>query len=288
MKYKDRQGNLIIKETGQDKFLKKLYTTVVGRFFVRILITKPITSICGFFLNRKISTLFINRFIKNNNIDMSQYEERKFKSYNDFFTRQIKEGKRPLNESPEVLISPSDGNATVVPIGEDTLFSIKNTQYTLAQLLRDEKLAEDFKGGFCYIIRLAVDNYHRYCYSCDGVKSKNVHLKGVLHTVNPIAAEHRPIYKENTREFTVIESEQFGKLIQMEVGALVVGKIVNYHKDEYKHRKSEEKGMFEFGGSTIIVLVEKDKVLPDQELLDNTLADNETIVRCGERLGGKA
>ncbi len=285
MKYKDRQGNLIIKETGQDKFLKKLYTTVLGRVFVRILITKPITSICGFFLNRKISTLFIKRFIKNNNIDMSQYEERKFKSYNDFFTRQIKEGKRPINESPNVLISPSDGNATVVPIGEDTVFSIKNTQYTLAQLLRDEKLAEDFKGGFCYIIRLAVDNYHRYCYSCDGVKSENVHIKGVLHTVNPIAAELRPIYKENTREFTLIESDKFGKLIQMEVGALVVGKIANYHKGTYKHRKGEEKGMFEFGGSTIIVLTQKGQIKPSPDILANSGEDCETIVKMGEEIG---
>lgn len=285
MKYKDRQGNLIVKETGQDKFLKKLYTTVIGRFFVRILITRPVTSICGFFLNRRISALFINRFIKNNDIDMSQYEERKFKSYNDFFTRKIKEGKRPIDDSPNVLISPADGNATVVPIGDDTLFSIKNTQYTLSQLLKDEKLAGDFKGGYCYIIRLAVDNYHRYCYSCNGVKSANVYLKGALHTVNPVAAELRPIYKENTREFTVIESDKFGKLVQMEVGALVVGKIVNYHKDAYKHSKGEEKGMFEFGGSTIILITQKDKIKPSPDIIANSGEDCETIVKMGEAIG---
>ena len=84
-----------------------------------------------------------------------------------------------------------------------------------------------------------------------------------------------------------MKTENFGEVTQVEVGAMMVGRIVNNH-GAGRFKRGEEKGKFEFGGSTIIVLVEKDKVLPDQELLDNTLADNETIVRCGERLGGKA
>ena len=70
MKYKDRSGNLIERETGQDRFLKKLYTKAIGRFFVRILITRPVTLVCGFFLNRRISAAFIKGFIKNNNIEI--------------------------------------------------------------------------------------------------------------------------------------------------------------------------------------------------------------------------
>ena len=285
MKYKDRNGNLIERETGQDTFLKKLYTKAMGRFFVRILITRPVTLVCGFFLNRRISATFIKGFIKNNNIDMSQYEERKFKSYNDFFTRRIKEGKRPISDNENALISPSDGNATAVSISDDTVLSIKGTEYTLAELLRDDNLAQKFSGGTCYIIRLAVDNYHRYCYSCDGKKGQNVKIKGVLHTVNPVAAEHAPIYKENSREYAVTESEKFGTIIQMEVGALVVGKISNYHFEEYEHKKGEEKGMFQFGGSTIILITQKDKVKPSPDILQNSGEDCETIVKMGEVIG---
>lgn len=285
MRYKDREGNLIERETGQDKFLKGLYTKPIGRLFVRILITKPVTSVCGFFLNRRISSLFIGRFVKNNNIDMSQYEERKYKSYNDFFTRRIKEGKRQINFSEDVLISPSDGNATAVPISEKTVLSIKNTEYTLGELLRDDELAQEFRGGTCFIIRLAVDNYHRYCYVCSGKKSKNIHIKGVLHTVNPVAAEHAPIYKENSREYTVIQSEKFGKVLQMEVGALVVGKISNYHTGECSVEKGCEKGMFEFGGSTIIVLTQKDKITASPDIVANSGEDCETIVKMGEKIG---
>jgi len=285
MRYKDRSGNLIEKETGQDRFLKGLYTKRIGRIFVRVLITKPITLVCGFFLNRRFSTLFVKNFIKKNNIDMSQYEETKYKSYNDFFTRRIKTDKRPIVSDENVLISPSDGNATVTPIAEDTVFSIKNTQYTLAELLKNDKLAEDFRGGLCYIIRLTVDNYHRYCYSCNGAKSENVHIKGVLHTVNPIAAEHAPIYKENSREYTVIESANFGKILQMEVGALVVGKISNHHKEARNIQKGQEKGFFEFGGSTVIVLTQKDKIKASPDIVANSGEDCETIVKMGEEIG---
>ena len=288
MRYKDRTGNLIEKETSQDRFLKGLYTKAVGRLCVKVLITRPVTLICGFFLNTRFSTVFIKKFIKTNNIDMSQYEEKKYTSYNDFFTRSIKKENRPIASEENVLISPSDGNATVTKIADDTVFSIKNTEYTLEELLKDKQLAEEFSGGFCYIIRLTVDNYHRYCYACDGNKSKNIHIKGVLHTVNPIAAEHAPIYKENSREYTIIESVNFGKILQMEVGALVVGKISNHHKDEYRHKKGEEKGFFEFGGSTIILLTQKDKINPSPDILENSGEDCETIVKMGEEIGIKS
>ena len=288
MRYKDRTGNLIEKETSQDRFLKGLYTKAVGRLCVKVLITRPVTLICGFFLNTRFSTVFIKKFIKTNNIDMSQYEEKKYTSYNDFFTRSIKKENRPIASEENVLISPSDGNATVTKIADDTVFSIKNTEYTLEELLKDKQLAEEFSGGFCYIIRLTVDNYHRYCYACDGNKSKNIHIKGVLHTVNPIAAEHAPIYKENSREYTIIESVNFGKILQMEVGALVVGKISNHHKDEYSHKKGEEKGFFEFGGSTIILLTQKDKIKPSPDIFENSGEDCETIVKMGEEIGIKS
>ena len=113
MRYKDRNGNLIEKETSQDRFLKGLYTKAIGRFCVKILITKPVTLVCGFFLNTRLSALFIKKFIKTNNIDMSQYEEKEYTSYNDFFTRKIKTENRPVASDENIWISPSDGNATV-------------------------------------------------------------------------------------------------------------------------------------------------------------------------------
>lgn len=285
MKYVDRNGNVTELETGQDRLLKKMYTTVFGRFVLKILTARCVSKICGFFLNRRISVLFINKFIKNNNIDMSQFEERKYKSYNDFFSRKIKTGKRKINDDSNVLVSPCDGKLSIMDIDDNTVFNIKNGQYTMEMLLKNKELAEEFKGGKCLLLRLTVDDYHRYSYPCDGKKEPDVYIKGILHTVNPVAAEHLLIYKENSRVYTVINSEKFGKIIQMEVGALIVGKITNHHKEEYTHSKGEEKGYFEFGGSTVVLFLKKDAIEISPDIVKYAGDDCELLVKMGEELG---
>ena len=96
--------------------------------------------------------------------------------------------------------------------------------YSVQSLLRDSKLADRYNGGVALIIRLSVDDYHRYSYPCSGVKSHNRKIKGVLHTVNPVVSKYLPVYLENSREYCMIRSPKFGDIIQMEVGALMVGK----------------------------------------------------------------
>ncbi|MBQ2912006.1 MAG: phosphatidylserine decarboxylase, partial [Clostridia bacterium] len=105
-------------------------------------------------------------------------------------------------------------------------------------------------------------------------------------TVNPIANDYYPIYKENSREYTTLETADFGKLTIIEVGALRVGKIVNNH-GKARVKRGQEKGYFQFGGSTVVVLVKKDKVIIDSDIVENSLADIETIVRMGEKIGTK-
>lgn len=285
MRYKNRAGTLIVKETGQDKFLRFLYGRRAGRLLLRLLITRPVTRICACAFRTRFSAFFIKGFVKKNSIDMSQYEERKYASYNDFFTRRIREGQRPADHSPDVLISPCDGKATAFKIDEATRFTVKNTVYTVSSLLKNKELAAQFHGGICVIIRLTVDDYHRYCYIDEGVKGENIYIPGVFHTVNPAAAEHTPIYQENCREYTVIDTIHFGRMIHLEVGALLVGKIVNYHGAAYQTHRGEEKGRFEFGGSTVILLFQKNKVEISPDILMNTGDDCETIVKMGEKIG---
>ena len=109
------------------------------------------------------------------------------------------------------------------------------------------------------ILRLTVSDYHRYCYSVSGKKSINRRIEGIYHTVNSIANDYVPIYKTNTREYTRIVSPIYGSVIQMEVGALCVGRIVNY-EEKANVTSGTEKGKFEFGGSTVVVFVQNDKV----------------------------
>lgn len=284
MNCKNRTGEIVYKDNGQDNFLKKLYGSEYGRKLLSFLVKPFISKAAGWLLDRKISTVLIKPFIKYNNIDMSDYVHKDYDSYNDFFVRNLKPSKRFINYDKNVLISPSDGRVSVYDINDDSVFKIKDSYYTVESLTHSKKAHEFFRGGKCVIIRLCVDNYHRYCYIDNGYKSKNKFIKGVLHTVNPIACEQYDIYKENSRECSILYTENFGKVMQIEVGALMVGRIVNYDQVSCIH-KGSEKGRFEFGGSTICLLFEKDAVQIDSDLIKNTEDGFETAVKMGERIG---
>ncbi len=265
--------------------LRFLYNTAVGRILLRPLICKPISSIAGWFMDRRMSAWFVKKFIKSNKIDMSDYEERKFRSFNDFFTRGLKDGARPVSSGENDFVSPSDARLSVYDITPERYFTVKGVDYQIADLLQNDELAQKFDGGKCLIFRLAVDNYHRYGWCADGTALKTVHIKGKYHTVQPIAMRRYPIFRENVREYTVVQTEKFGTIVQIEVGALMVGRIVNNETNGCVAQKGAEKGKFEFGGSTVVVLLEKDKVQLDEEFIENTKNDLETNVKYGEKIG---
>ena len=175
------------------------------------------------------------------------------------------------------------------------------------------RLAAEFDGGLCLVFRLCVDNYHRYHYFDDGSKGRNMFIPGRLHTVRPIALRNLPVFVENSREYTVMDTENFGRAIQMEVGAMLVGKIANNH-EEHEFKRGEEKGCFLYGGSTVILLLKRNPdssatgagsgsganssseanssssatIHLDEPFLANTLAGIETPVKMGQRIGVKA
>lgn len=287
MKYRDRDGISYDGDNGQDKFLKRLYGTVPGRMAVKLLCHPFVSELGGRFLNTRLSSLGIRPFIRKNNIDMSEYKAASYRSYNDFFKRKIKDGKRPVNMADDVLISPCDAKLSVYRIDKNSVFHIKNSDYTTESLLRNKRLAGAYEGGYCFLFRLTVDDYHRFCYVDGGRKSRNFKIPGCLHTVNPAALDFADVYKENSREYTVVRTENFGDVVQMEVGAMMVGRIVN-HKDRGCVRRGEEKGYFEFGGSTVIVLVKKNVVSVRMDVLKNMKDGYETKVRLGEEVAYKS
>ena len=118
----------------------------------------------------------------------------------------------------------------------------------------------------------------------DGTVGPSVRIPGALHTVNPIANDHIPIYKENAREYCTLETREFGEITVMEVGALLVGKIVN-HPAGPQVKRGEEKGFFRFGGSTVILLFKAGSLQPDADLLTNSRDGFETVVKYGEKIG---
>lgn len=283
-KFKDRNGNIITKNDSQETLLNLLYGSVPGRAALKLLTARTVSDIAGGFCSSPASQFMIAPFIKKSGIDMSEYEPASYSSYNEFFTRKIRAEKRPIDMNPQHFISPCDSKLSVYKIGQDSVFKIKNSCYSVRSLLQCDRLAQRYIGGYCMIFRLEVNDYHRYIYIDDGRKSGNRRIKGKYHTVNPIALDFADIYKENTREFTVLHTINFGDVVQVEVGAMMVGRIVN-HDGSGDISRGREKGMFEFGGSTIVLLVKKDKVIIDEDILKNTSDGFETIVKMGERIG---
>lgn len=268
------------KERG--RFLPFLYETAVGRCFLKVLCAPWLSKVCGRFMDSSFSKPLIKKFVVKNQIDLTQFKTAEFESFNTCFSREIKGEFRPIQGDDNTLVSPCDGLLSAYTIQKDKIIPVKQSEYTIPSLLQDDDLARQYEDGICLVFRLCVHHYHRYCYPIGGNKNDNRFIPGVLHTVRPIALRNRPVFVENSREYTVIQSP-IGSVLQMEVGAMLVGKIKNHHR-ACQVVKGDEKGMFLYGGSTIILLLEKDAVPISQEYFNNTANGIETPVVMGQLL----
>lgn len=251
---------------------------------LRALITHPIIShIAGQLANTRASALLIDGFIRANNIDMSACESEKYRCFNDFFTRRLKPEARPIDRKPTALISPCDGYLSAYEITEGAHFDIKGSRYTVSELLGGAKEAAHFDGGVCLVIRLGVESYHRYCYIDDGIKSQNLRIRGRYNPVLPMALGAAPVLRQNTREYCLMKTDNFGEVAQIEVGACLVGRIENF-REAGVTRRGEPKGLFRFGGSTIALLLERDALDVPVKLFEATRRGGELPVRLGERI----
>ena len=160
-----------------------LYHTIPGRMLLKPLTAPSLSRLCGRFLDSSLSHFLVRPFIRTNNIRIEDYETDHIRSFNDFFSRKICEGLRPVDPDPKHLIAPCDGLLSVWKIEKDTVLPVKQSSYTLTSLLRSHKLARHYEGGYCLVFRLCVNHYHRYCYVDSGAKSRNRRIPGVLHTV---------------------------------------------------------------------------------------------------------
>ncbi len=277
----------IARNDGESAALRFLYGTAFGRAILKPLTSRFVSRACGLFMSSAASRFLIKGFVKKNGIELDDYVSDSFKSFNDFFTRKIKDERRPVDFAPDALISPCDGLLSAYRAKKDSIIPVKGSTYTLKSLLESEELSEKYENCLCLVYRLCVDNYHRYCYVDGGEKEDNVFISGKLHTVRPIALEREPVFVRNCREYTVIHTDNFGDTLQMEVGAMLVGRIKNHHEKK-RVRRGEEKGMFLYGGSTVIVLLENGRAEADAEYFQNTEKGRETPVRMGQRIGRKS
>ena len=281
--YYDRKSKKTVKENEyKQKSLEFLYNTELGRFLLKLFIARPwLSKVVSLYHKSFLSKKDIKPFVKEYNVAVKQKDIKKFKSFNDFFIR--KRNKQIKQTNKNELIAVADSKLSYYPITKDLRVKIKNSNYSIEELLENKKLASFFDGGTCLVFRLAVNDNHRYIYIDDGKLAMHKKIKGELHTIRPIAEEYN-VFTRNSREVNFLNTKNFGYVVQTEVGALLIGKIKNNKKSTFK--KNEEKGYFEFGGSTIVVLINKD-IEFDEDIAKMNEQGIEIQVRAGERIGIK-
>ncbi len=262
--------------------LEFLYGNPVGRLLLRVVATRPMFSELATWRWRSLrSAAGIDDFCRRFGVDVYHYvkPEGGWASFADFFTRDFADGARPLAQNPAALVSPADGLLTVVPIEAGTLV-LKGMSYTLAGLIGDEAVAALFTGGTALVVRLTVADAHTYVYPTSGRVVRRGRLGGLLHTVGP--AGDAPFLMTNRRAWELADTP-LGPMLTVEVGAMLVGRIVNTGPTRFE--RGQRKGHFEPGGSTIVVLLAADAVRIDDDLLAASARGLETRVRACEQVG---
>lgn len=284
MLFYDRENTMTkVEQEEGAKALEFLYQSVPGRILLWVVVIRPwFSKLCSLYQKSSLSKHKIRKFAKKHQISdaghLGQYD-----SFNDFFIRKREVTFNSKNKNE--LLSPADSKLSVYHVSENLILRIKGSKYKIDDLLHDRKLANEYRGGLCLVFRLATNDYHRYHFIDDGKIIETNKIDGVLHTVRSISEEY-DVFVHNSREITVMNTVNFGKVTQIDVGALMIGKIKN--RDVKEFQRGDEKGYFEFGGSTIVMLFKKDtKIQIDSDIIRAGNMKMETKVRLGEKIGEK-
>ncbi len=240
------------------------------------------------FANSSVSRHLIEKFAQKTGIDINEAEKpfHRFRSLNDFFTRRLKKNARTINFSKDVFIAPGDGKLLVFDkISPDSVLPIKGLQVSLKSLLNDSRLSAAFSDGAAMVLRLYLMDYHRIHFPCDGIPHKPVKIKGHYYSVSPIKGNNLDFYSMNKRTYTGFSSLNFGEIAFLDIGGFLIASIKHLFEPEICVTKGTEKSLFQFGGSTLVVLFRKNRIIFDHDLVENSKAGAETYVKLGERIG---
>ncbi len=262
--------------------MQEAYHGKSSRFLLPVVTSRMYTRLWGWWQCTPFSCNKIPGFVKQYHVNMADYETQVFRNFDEFFVRRIREDARPMPFDPYRLIAPADSKLLVYPVREDMRLNIKGLEYTLEELTGSRRFSKMFAGGQCLVFRLTMDDYHHYCFPDDGWQKLRRTVPGRLHTVSPYSSEKK-VYQENFRVVNLLETKHFGKILMIEVGALFAGRICNHPVQCF--RRGEEKGYFRLGGSSILMLLQKDAVQLDEDILEYTEKGIEVKLRYREDIG---
>lgn len=271
------------------KYIDWCYKSMVGKSLTEVFIKRKLfTSMYGRFCDSSLSKSKVKSFISDFNIDTNECAKSidEYKCFNDFFTRKLKDNARPFSKNPNDLISPGDGRLICYDnIDSSNVIQVKDFTYSLQELIGNS-LSTEYNGGTCLVLRLCPLDYHRFHFIDNGVCGPTHKIKGSYYSVNPIALDNiEELYCKNKREWNIFKSENFGDILQVDVGATCVGTIVQTYKENSYINKGDERGYFKFGGSTTILFFKKNTIKIDKDILTQSSLGIETHVLMGEKIG---
>jgi phosphatidylserine decarboxylase len=287
----DRHLKTIFKEAIYgERWLRMVYGSSIGRVSSRVALGSAWFSVvCGAWMNTRFSARSIPSFVARYSIDMDDFEVPKdgWRSFNEFFSRRLRPGARPVDVGENVVVLPSDGRHSAYPDDADLSgLVVKGRPFTLEELFGGAEAARPFKGGALVVSRLCPTDYHRFHFPLSGIPSAARPIRGGYDSVSTVAirAGARSLC-ENKRSITILHTQSCGDVALIEVGAACVGRIEQTFAPDVPVSKGDEKGFFLFGGSTVITVFRRGCVELAEDLVRQTAAGIETCARMGERMG---
>ena len=264
------------------------YESQPGRSITQWIKSQPLYDwLDAAYRNTRWSAREIEPFIRKYNIDMSEFEPVKYRSFAEFFDRRFRPGARKFPSAAEEMGAFAEARY----FGWNRLtaeqhFPVKGHSLSAEHILGNAQRARPFVGGAVLLVRLAPVDYHRVHYCDDGRTLDHERLGHRLWTVNQHALKNKQdILFSNERNVNILETRHFGRLAFVEIGALSVGRIIQSHPLDEPFHRGQEKSAFCFGGSAIAVFGEPGAWCPCDDIVKHTTEGVETLVRLGETIG---
>lgn len=287
VRYRHRgTGALLRERVYAARQLEFLYGNPIGTLLLeQVLNRRTFSWLYGFLKRSRRSRHRIRAFIDTLDVDTTEIERPidSYGSLDEFFSRRLRPGARPVDTHPDHLLSPCDGRAFAWQRLRDGRLAVKATRTTIADLVGDAEVAGEFEDAAVLLVRLAAADYHRCHFPADGIAHAPSAVGERLHSVHPIALDAGAPSFANYRMRTRIDSDAFGSLLLIEVGALTVGSIVQTFAPG-RVTRGQEKSYFRFGGSAILMLAHTNRIAFDEDLTRSTIEGIESQVRVGTRI----
>ena len=290
-----RTQRLEVEKVYGEASVRWMYETAIGRFLGETALSRRwMSQLYGSYQSTGLSRSKIQPFIEKFQVPMDEFVVESYASFNEFFVRRFKLGARSFPSNPSVMGAFAEGRYfAFADLNESTRLQVKGVELDPVRFLSDgtasrDRLAREFLGGSAWIARLCPVDYHRYHYPDSGKTSLSYPIHGPLHSVNPIALEaDSAILLKNERRVAILETENFGRLAYVEVGATMVGRIEQTFSETQAFERGAEKGYFLFGGSTVVLMAQSRArdpraPVPSSDLLNRSGEGTETLLRLGD------